>query len=447
MKTLHALIASAIVAVFTLVGSASAAQLTFTPRATVTQEYNANIDLDRRNKMDDFITTVTVGGTLELQGQLTGLRIDYAPGYSFYADHDEYDSWQHNLLGTAWHDFSRQTRLELNNYFLYTKDPLADDDVEDQRGNIIVSGNDQSRRNRDTYWRNQATARLRHQFGVEDSVYAQFTHGLLKYDDPTEEDSQEISPSVGLTYWFTQWTGMELGGEYTRGLYDEDTSSDFNNYRGRLRLNQRVTRQFGVYGEYLQIFRDFDESGGVSTGGDIENEYWVYAPSAGVFYQFDPTLTSSLGVGYFYQQIEDADDEQGPFINADINKLWDFQRWSIRTRGESGLDSQDFSGDTQGFERYAQAELIGRYNFTRDFFGDLGLRYRYSDYLNSEDDEVDHRYTVDVGLGYSVTRWMSLRLAYAFDKLDAINSTDDYEQNRAYVTVTLQPDQPWRLWD
>jgi len=447
MKTLHALIASAIVAVFTLVGSASAAQLTFTPRATVTQEYNDNIDLDRRNKMDDFITTVTVGGTLELQGQLTGLRIDYAPGYSFYADHDEYDSWQHNLLGTAWHDFSRQTRLELNNYFLYTKDPLADDDVEDQRGNIIVSGNDQSRRNRDTYWRNQATARLRHQFGVEDSVYAQFTHGLLKYDDPTEEDSQEISPSVGLTYWFTQWTGMELGGEYTRGLYDEDTSSDFNNYRGRLRLNQRVTRQFGVYGEYLQIFRDFDENGGVSTGGDIENNYWVYAPSAGVFYQFDPTLTSSLGVGYYYQQIEDADDEQGPFINADINKLWDFQRWSIRTRGESGLDSQDFSGDTQGFERYAQAELIGRYNFTRDFFGDLGLRYRYSDYLNSEDDEVDHRYTVDVGLGYSVTRWMSRRLAYAFEKLDAINSTDDYEQNRAYVTVTLQPDQPWRLWD
>ena len=94
-----------------------------------------------------------------------------------------------------------------------------------------------------------------------------------------------------------------------------------------------------------------------------------------------------------------------------------------------------------------QAELIGRYNFTRDFFGDIRSRYRYSDFVNSEDDEVDHRYSVDVGLGYSVTRWMTLRLAYAFDKLDAINSTDDYEQNRAYVTVTLQPDQPWRLWD
>jgi predicted porin len=278
-------------------------------------------------------------------------------------------------------------------------------------------------------------------------MYAQFTHGMLKYDDPTEEDSQEFAPSVGMTYWFTQWTGMELEGEYIRGVYDEDTSSDFNNYRGRLRLNQRITRAFGVYGEYMQIFRDFDEEGAVSSGGDEENNYWVYAPSVGVFYQFDPTLTASFGVGYFYQQIENADDEQGPFFSADINKLWDFQRWSIRARGSSGLDSQDFSGDTQGFERFAQAELIGRYNFTRDFFGDIRSRYRYSDFVNSEDDEVDHRYSVDVGLGYSVTRWMTLRLAYAFDKLDAINSTDDYEQNRAYVTVTLQPDQPWRLWD
>jgi len=447
MKTRNTMKAAFIVMVIASMNIASAAQLSFTPRATVTEEYNDNIDLDRRDKMDDFITTVTVGGTLELVGQLSGVRIAYDPGYSFYADHDEYDSWEHNLLGSAWHNFSRETRLELTNYFLYTKDPLADDDVEDERGNIIVRGNDR-RRERDTFWRENATARLSHQFGLEDSMYVQFTYGLLKYDDPADEDSQESTPAAGLTYWFSQWTGVEVHGAYTRGVYDAGTSSDFNNYLGRVRLNQRFTREFGVYGEYQHIYRDFDESvGGVDAGGDIENDYQVYAPSAGVFYQFDPTLTSSLGVGYYYQDIEDAVDQDGPFINADINKLWDFQRWNIRARGSSGIDSADFGDENLGFERFAQAELIGRYNFTRDFFGDLGLRYRYSDFINSEDDEVDHRYTVDAGLGYSVTRWMSLRLAYAFDKLDAINSTDDYEQNRVYVTLTLQPDQPWRLWD
>lgn len=427
-------------------GTASAAQLLFTPRATVTEEYNDNIDLDRRNKKDDFITTVTLGGTIELLGQVSGLKVSYDPGYSFYADHDEFNSWRHDLTGAGWHEFSRQTRLDVTNQFLYTKDPLADDDVEDSRGNIIVRGNDR-RRERDRYYLNYATARLSHQFGIEDSVYAQFAHGLWKYDDPTEEDAQEFSPTAGITYWFSQWTGVDLEGGYTRGVYDEDTSSDFNNYLGRLRLNQRISRQFGVYGEYKHIYRDWDEEGLASTDGEIENNYTVYAPSAGLFYQFDRDLTASLGVGWFYQEIENDEDEQGPFLNADINKLWDFQRWNIRARASSGIDSQDFSSDNGGFERFAQADLTGRYNFTRDFFGDCGLRYRYSDYINSEEDLVDHRYSLDVGVGYSVTRWMTLRLAYAFEKLDAINSTDDYEQNRAYITLTLQPDQPWRIWN
>jgi len=448
MKILEKWIVLALASVLTA-GTASAAQLLFTPRVSVTEEYNDNIDLDRKNKKDDFITTVTVGGTLELLGQVSGLRISYDPGYSFYADNDEYDSWRHNLLASGWHNFSRETRLDLRNYFLYTKDPLADDDVEDNQGNIIVQGNDRSRQGQDTYYRNNASARLSHQFGPENSTYAQFVYDLTKYDDPTSEDSQEFSPSAGLIYWFSNWWGIELDGGYTRGLYEESDSSDFNNYTGRFRLNRRISPQFGVYGEYRQIYRDWDdpsENGGTD-GNEIEEDYFVYAPSVGLFYQFDPTLTASIGVGYFYQQIENANDQKGPFINTDINKLWDFQRWSIRTRGSSGIDSQDFSGENQGFERYAQVELIGKYNFTRDFFADMGLRYRYSDYINTEDEEVDHRYTADVGIGYAVTRWMSLRLAYAFEKLDAINSTDDYEQNRAYMTITLQPDQPWRLWD
>jgi hypothetical protein len=432
-----------------MAGTASAAQLLFTPRASVTEEYNDNIDLDRKNKKDDFITTVTLGGTLELLGQVSGLRISYDPGYSFYAEYDEYDGWEHNLRASAWHNFSRETRLDLNNYFLYTKDPLADDDVEDNEGNIIVQGKDRSRQGQDTYYRNNASARLSHQFGPENSTYAQFVYDLSKYDDPESEDSQEFSPSVGLIYWFSNWWGVDLDAGYTRGLYEESDSSDFNNYTGRLRLNRRISPQFGVYGEYRQIYRDWDDpsQNGGGDNDEIEEDYFVYAPSAGLFYQFDRTLRASIGAGYFYQQIENDKDQKGPFVNTDINKLWDFQRWSIRTRGSSGIDSQDFNGENQGFERFAQAEVIGIYNFTRDFSADLGLRYRYSDYINTDDDQVDHRYTADVGLGYAVTRWMRLRLAYAFNKLDAINSTDDYEQNRAYMTITLQPDQPWRLWD
>jgi hypothetical protein len=307
-----------------------------------------------------------------------------------------------------------------------------------------VTGDPTRRRARDTYYRNTATARLRHQFGTEDSVYAQFLHGILKNDDPAQLDSQEFSPSVGLTYWFSTWTGIDVEGGYIRGLYDEDSFSDFQQALGRARLNRRLSPRMGVFGEYKHIYRDFDEGVSDGRGGGAGNDYMVYAPSAGIFYEFDKNLRASFGGGYFYQQVQNADDEQGPFVNADINKLWDFQRWNIRARASSGLDSQDFSAVSRGFERYAQAELIGHYDFTRQFFGDAGLRYRYGDFLNSEDDVVDHRYRAEAGLGYKVFRWMTLRLVYNFTKLDSINSKDDYEENRVFLQLTLQPDQPWR---
>jgi hypothetical protein len=431
-------------------GNAMCAQLLFTPRISVTQEYNDNIDLDRRNKQDDFITTVSPGFTAELLGQTAGLSLIYDPAYLFYADNSDNDYWRHVLNARLWNDFSRSTRLEIQNNFLYSQDPLDDDDVEDQQGNIVVRGNDR-RRAPDTYWRNRASARLNHRFGVEDQTYAQFVYGINEFDNPDDEDSQEIAPSVGLIYSFTQWTGMELDGGYTRGLYDEQDSSDFSNYDGRLRLNHRVSPRFGIYGQYRHIYRDWDEEGFVNTDGnndgEVENNYNVYAPSAGVFYDFDRDLTASLGLGWFYQQIENEDDQDGPFVSADINKLWEAPGWSLRARSSSGLDSEDFSDRNGGFRRFAQAELIGRYDITRQLFCDAGLRYRYSGFIQAADDEKDHRYTANIGLGYRLFRWMSVRLGYQFDKLDNINGDDDFERNRVFATVTLESDVPWRLGD
>jgi hypothetical protein len=312
-----------------------------------------------------------------------------------------------------------------------------------------------------TYYSDYSTARLTHQFGPENFVYGQFVYGFLKNESNEYQDSQEIAPSVGMTYWWSTWTGIELEGGYLRGLYSggggqdatnnqDGTASedDFNQVSGRARLRHRLTPTFGIFEQYQQIYRNYDGSQAGQTqndNGQLNQDYMVYAPSVGVFYQFDPSLTASLGIGYFYQQIQNGKDQQGPFPTADINKLWDYQRWNVRARGSAGIGSQDFSADNQGFERFAQIDLLGRYNFTRQFFGDAGITYRYSDYINSENDEVDHFFSPNVGLGYDVFRWMTMRLSYTFNKMVATNnSTDDYEENSVLLTVTLQPDQPWR---
>jgi hypothetical protein len=431
----------------------------FTPRATVTEKFSDNIYLTNNDKKDDFITTPTVGFTLELPGQSTGLSLSYDGGYNFYASNNENDGWQHNALGSFWHNFTRETRLDLNNSFLYTKDPLSNRDVVNQQGNVVAPGDFSARQGLNTYYRDYSTARLTHQFGPENSTYAQFVYGFLKNNSDQYQDSQEISPSVGMTYWWSTWTGIELEGAYMRGLYsggqgatntqDGTDQDDFNEVSGRVRLNQRFSQNYGIFEQYRQIYRNYDgnQAGQTQQGTDGQQnlDYLVYAPSVGVFYQFDPTLTASLGVGYYYQQVQNGKDQQGPFPTAEINKLWDYQRWSIRTRGSAGIGSEDFSAQNQGFTRYAQTDIIGRYNFTRQFYGEASFLYRYSDYINSADGEVDHYISPRIGLGYEAFRWMKVNLSYSYNKFIATNnSQDDYEENSVLLTVTLQPDQPWR---
>ena len=416
MKKSHLFTLLVLALVVAAENAAMAAQLLFTPRATVTERYSDNIYLTNKDKKDDFITTPTVGFTAELPGQTTGLRLSYDGGYNFYADNNENDGWQHNALGTFWHNFTRETRLDFNNAFLYTQDPLGNRDVVNQQGTVVAPGDFTRRSELNTYYRNYSTARLTHQFGPENSTYAQFIYGFLKNNSDQYQDSQEISPSVGMTYWFSTWTGIELEGTYLRGLYeggqaatntqDGTDQDDFNEVSGRVRLNHRLSRNYGIFEQYRQIYRNYDgnQAGQAQPRHDGQQnlDYMVYAPSVGVFYQFDPTLTASLGVGYYYQQVQNGKDQQGPFPTAEINKLWDYQRWSVRTRGSAGLGSEDFSAQNQGFTRYAQTDIIGRYNFTRQFYGEASFLYRYSDYINSADDEVDHFISPRIGLGYEV---------------------------------------------
>jgi len=458
MKKLQVWIILAAVMVISSTHIASGAQLLFTPRASVTERYSDNIFLTNNDKKSDFITTPTVGFTAEVPGQTTGLSLSYDAGYNFYADESSNDGWQHNALLNFFNNFSRETRLELNNAFLYTKDPLSNRDVVNAEGNVVAPGDYSSRQGLNTYYRNYSTARITHQFGPENSTYAQFVYGFLNNDSNEYQDSQEISPSVGMTYWWSPWSGIQLDGSYLRGLYDNSGNQvtggqedDFNQVAGTVRLNQRIRQNFGIFEQYQQIYRDYDGNQGqaqAGDGGQLNQDYLVYAPSVGVFYQFDPTLTTSLGVGYYYQQIQNDNDQQGVFPTAEINKLWDYQRWSIRTRGTAGLGSQDFSAQNQGFTRYGQGDIIGRYNFTRQLYGEASFLYRYSDYINSENDEVDHYLRPQVLLGYEVFRWMNVSLSYSYNKYIATNnSVDDYEENSVLFTLTLRPDQPWRLWD
>ena len=437
------------IAALSLNPPAFSAQFTFTPRTSAEVEYTDNVFLTKNNTEDDFITTLSAGFTAQLLGRTNGLEVSFDPGYVFYQDFTENDGWRLPATLRAWSNLTRSTRLELNNDFLRTDDPLSRDRITAEGGRVEETGDTTVRSSRDAYYRNTARVNISHRFGREDRVYTEFLYGLLRNDDNQVEDNDEYRASAGLDYWFTQKFGSEFFGEFTRGdfsrqsNFDGEPTSDFDNWLGTLRLLGRLTQQLSLFLQYDQIYRNF-------INGD-DNDYIVYAPSAGVTYNFSEDMYLRLGLGYYKQVIENDENQENPFLNGEISKTWNFQRGSINLTGLSGLTQNDFGAENIGFEQYAAIQGTANYNFTRQIAGDIGAYYRYAHTpAQSDEDDVDdedtNQYRISAGIDYLPTRWMTIRLGYEFNKYSSSDGDlDDYTENRGLLTITLEPDQPWRF--
>jgi hypothetical protein len=418
--------------------NAFSVQYNFQPRVTATETYTDNVFRTENNTDSDFITSVGAGGTFEMLGKTSGLRLVADPAFVTYADDSRGDTWRLPATLDIWSDFSKRTRFRIFDRFLRSDDPDNNRAViSEADGRIEAPGDSTVRRGRRVYYTNYATARLEHQFGKDDSVYGQFLHSLRRENDNVgveSNDNDRFAPSAGLTYWFGPKWGTSIDATYTKAKFDD--SEDYQDIQGIFQLNTRITPHFQLFGRYGYANRNND--------GDFENDYQVHAPSAGFIYELAKDARISLGGGYFYQDIDGGDSEQGFFANADIYKLWTGQRWNARLQGLAGSDRNDFGNERLGFEWFAGITGNATYNFTRHFFGNVNGRYRYSDFIN--ENRKDNRLSAGAGLGWLPTTWLTLTLDYSFNKFDSTDS-EDYDENRAWFRITLQPEKPWRYID
>jgi hypothetical protein len=432
---------------------AFSAQFNFTPRSSVEVEYTDNVFLTKNDTEDDFITILSAGFTAQLLGRTSGLEVSFDPGYVFYQDFTENDGWRLPANLRAWTNLTKATLLEFSNNFIRTEDPLSRERITAEDGRVEETGDTTSRSSRDSYYRNTARLNLSHRFGREDRVYTEFLYGLLRNDDDQVEDNDEYRASAGLDYWFTQKFGSEISGEFTRGEFsgqsdfDGESSSDFDNWLGTLRFLGRMTRHLSLFFQYVQVYRDNDS--------DAESDYIVYAPSAGFTYSATEDMYLRLGLGYYWRDFKDDKNQEDPFVEGEISKTWNFQRGLINLTGLSGLTQNDFGAQNVGFQQFASIEGTANYDFTRQIVGDMGAYYRYAHTPSQERDgrNVDkfdtNQFQISAGIGYAPTLWMNIRLGYEFNKYDSSgggsSDSSNYTENRGLLTITLQPDQPWRF--
>ena len=443
---------SAMLFTFLMASTAFSLQYTFQPRASTSEEYTSNVFLSEDNEKDDYITTVSTGFTAAAIGKSGELEVSYDPAYSFYKNTDENNGWSHDARLNAFSQLTKRTRFDIHDRFLRTQDPLRDEDVLSLKdGNVVQEGDATVRKNRETYYRNTADTRLSYQFGREDLIYAGFVTGLLRNNDPTVEDNDYYSPNAGLNYWFGPRFGVETSADYTKAKFDQGNdfigtpTADFDNYAGSIRFIARTGTRFSIFAEHDQIYRDYESN-------KFNNlNYMVYAPSAGFTYVVAEGLNLRLGGGYFYQDVDGGDSRQGLFGNSQIDKLWNWQRGSIKLAALTGLDQNDFGAQNIGLERYAAVQGSALYKFTRTISWDLNGSYRYSDAIGNADqggnDDTGNnvqRYRIGSGFTLEPLKWMAIRLGYTFNKLNSDNEFDDYDEHRGLLKITLTPSQPYR---
>jgi hypothetical protein len=409
-----------------------AAQYNFTPRVRVTEEYTDNVFLSENDTEDDFITRASAGGTLEILGRTSGMRFVSDPAYVWYADGTSDDYWRIPARLDIWSNFSRRTRLEIFNRFLRDEDPESNQNVVSDDGVVLDPGDSTVRRGREWFYTNYATARINHQFGTDDSAYAQFLASLRREEEDEGNDNNRYAPSAGIEYWFGPKWGTNIDAIYTRAVFDN--SSDFHDIAGLFQLNRRFTRQFQIFGRYGYAYRDNDDN-------DLD-DYQVHAPSAGLDYELARDSRISFGAGYFYQDFEDSGSEQGGFVNADAFKRWRLaDRWNALLSGRAGLDRNDTGTERLGFEWFGEISGEINYDLTRHFYVRVNGIYRYSDFIN--ENREDSRLRFGGRLGWTPTKWMLLGLNYRFNTLSSTNARD-FDENRVWLRLTLEPDRPWR---
>jgi hypothetical protein len=422
-----------------MVSLAHGALITFQPRVSVNETYTDNTYLSDTNPVEEYITTVTPGATLAVTGKRYGLEASYDAGYAMYKNNTNDDTWRHTAEASLWADLSKHIRLDINDTFLKTDEPTTEEQyffVVQQvdgkyYGNIgrgFVVG-------RNHYYVNAANALLTYQFGENDRLLVSYLHSLRNEDAVNANDNQEHRPSAQLIYWFTPQFGVDTSVTYTRGLFDR--GSNFDDFKGDIRLNRKVTRHTDFYLQYEHLIRGYDDPG--------QPDYRIFKPSVGVSLRPSKHALIDIGVGYFIQHKDNTDNQEGFTLDATVSKSWAYRRGSVDLVALSGLDRNDFGSERLGLERYYGVSLSGGYSLSRELSAHLDSSYRRNEYLDIANDRTDYQVVLGGGLSYRMLRWLYLNATYTHRLLRSNDASQEYTENRVTFSISLVPAYPYKL--
>ncbi|MFC1864070.1 hypothetical protein ACFL1Z_08995 [Thermodesulfobacteriota bacterium] len=397
-------------------------QFTVTPSIYLSGQYDDNVFLDDTDEVEDYLTMVSPGISLDIASNANSFTISYSPTFVWYYYGTSEDTIRHLASLAAGFNLTERLRFDLTNSYIQSEDPIeVSEDV------------DFPRDSRATYYRNTLDTSLGYQFGPENSFLLGYTHSLLVNEDPTVDDREILNPYANFTYWFNVKNGIEIDYSYRYVDYTRnDSINSPDNYSISnpaisyfRRFSPRTT--FSVNYVYTESFYD----------DDIEN-YRIHDVYLGLAHSFSNTLLLDINYGYAMRNNEETENDIISIYRVSLEKL--FNRGSFIIGAESSYRDDFWEVYSQGLVRYWRAETTFDYQLLENTSFYAGASYTYDE---GEDDWNRGVTSARTGLTQTFLRWFTAGLSYSYTMSDDDIVGAGYKVNR--VMLTLGASRPYRL--
>lgn len=425
-------LAVVLVSLFTFFSPARAQQITLTPSISVSETYDDNIYLDPQNEQSDYITAVSPGIALDMKKSRSELVLSYVPSFVFYGKNSEENTTRHLGNITYRQDIEQHWKFQLTDTYVRSEEPLE-----------TTEGIETIRRTRNPYQRNTGEARMTYLFGPEDTFTAGYRNDLLINEDPAIEDGTIHEPFIDLTRWFDKWNGMGLSYRYSVGEFSRDdgniNESDYTGHDPAIRYMHRWSQQLSGFVSYAYSTRDFDQS------STFREDYDVHTAMIGGEKQFSPQSSLSAEVGYFIQEADRSENENGLSYRVMYRQGYQRARFLVGVSG--GWDEQYLEAEnTGGFVEYRSVEARGEYRFLENLSGYAGARYREDMYQQVDVDT--QTWFANAGIRWAFHRYVSLVFNYTYITRDNDDPSgefyEEYKVNRYMVMLTGSKPYVWQ---
>jgi hypothetical protein len=397
---------------------------------TVDSEYNDNLNLTKENQKKDFITTISPGVKFSNMDAQSGITLDAKAGAVLYNEYTNLNYISGNINLDSKYLTSSHFNFYLKNSYIRSEDPREREFFTMTEDNKFVLSTETQR---GVYWRNVVSPTVEYQFGPESRAGVTYRNNVYQTAAVGGENSMENYVSPFITYWLNRQNGISMSYAYTNGHFE--TSPDFNSHKVNasymLRFTPKATASLN--GGYTK--QEYSAQSSVQS-----RDYAIYESSLGISYLFSSTLSASAQVGYYWQNPEIGQNNDGLTFKADISQRDARTTYNLSFQG--GYTQDYFTSQNLGFQKYYRATgTITHFLDRRLSIGGLGSVERTESEPESASDpgHRDTIYGAGANLSYLPFNWLKFSLAYTYNQKNTnyrYEAVSEYKENKGMLTVT-----------